>query len=245
MKKTKTQADAVVEVMEQNGGYATFGHLYQHVLNVPDVEWGTKTPFATMRRIVQTDKRFFKIKPGLWALEAYKNKLSFLLEPKTKSDSIKQEKFNHSYFQGLVVEIGNFRRFATYVPSQDKNNLFLNKPLTSITTVTQLYEFSYPEILKNAKTVDVIWFNERKMPNTFVEVEHSTDIYNSLRKFAELQDFYAEFFIVAPEARKKEFEEKRGATSYRDIKNRVKFWGYENVSKMHSNLAELAALEHS
>jgi hypothetical protein len=38
MKKTKTQADAVVEVMEENGGYATFGHLYQHVLSVPGVK---------------------------------------------------------------------------------------------------------------------------------------------------------------------------------------------------------------
>jgi hypothetical protein len=241
----KTQADAVVEVMETNGGYATFGYLYQHVLNVPGVEWGTKTPFASMRRIVQLDKRMFKIKPGLWALKSYKNKLPFPLEEKTKSDTIKQEIFSHSYFQGLVVEIGNFKRFATYVPPQDKNNLFLNKPLTNITTIQQLYEFGYPGILRNAKTVDVIWFNERNMPNTFVEVEHSTDIYNSLRKFAELQDFYAEFFIVAPEARKAEFEQKRAATSYRDIKNRVKFWGYENVSKIHSNLAELAALEYS
>jgi hypothetical protein len=66
-----------------------------------------------------------------------------------------------------------------------------------------------------------------------------------LRNFAELQHFYAEFFIVASEARKAEFEQKQAATSYRDIKNRVKFWGYENVSKMHSNLAELAALDAS
>jgi hypothetical protein len=238
----KTQADAVVEVMERNGGFATFGYLYQHVLNVPGVHWGTKTPFASMRRIVQTDKRIFKIKPGLWALKSYKDKLPFPLEEKIQSDSARQEKFSHSYFQGLVVEIGNFKRFSTYVPAQDKNNFFLDKPLTSITTVHQLYEFAYPQILKNAKTVDVIWFNERKMPNTFIEVEHSSDIYNSLRKFGELQDFYADFIIVAPEARKGEFEQKRASTAYRDVKERVKFWGYEYVSKVHTNLAELLAL---
>jgi hypothetical protein len=239
----KTQADAVVEVMEKNGGFATFGHLYQHVLNVPGVQWGTKTPFASVRRIVQLDPRIFRVKPGLWALKSYKDKLPFPLEGKTKSDSIKQEKFSHSYFQGLVVEIGNFKRFSTYVPSQDKNNLFLDKPLLSVTTTQQLYDFGYPELLKSARTVDVIWFNERRMPNTFLEVEHSTDIYNSLRKFGELQDFYAEFVIVAPEARRAEFEHKRVSTSYRDVKNRVKFWGYEYVSKVHSNLAELAALD--
>jgi hypothetical protein len=241
----KTQADAVVEVMENNGGFATFGHLYQHVLKVPGVEWGTKTPFASMRRVVQLDKRIFRVKPGLWALKSYKDRLPFPLEGKTKSDDAKQEKFSHSYFQGLVVEIGNFKHFSTYVPAQDKNNLFLDKPLLTVTTAQELYAFAYPQMLRNAKTVDVIWFNERNMPNTFIEVEHSTDIYNSLRKFAELQDFYADFVIVAPEARKAEFEQKCTATSYRDVKDRVRFWGYEYVSKVHTSLAELIALDRT
>lgn len=35
----------------------------------------TKTPCATIRRIVQDTRFFFKIKPGLWALKSYKNKL--------------------------------------------------------------------------------------------------------------------------------------------------------------------------
>jgi hypothetical protein len=241
-KKVKTQADAVIEVMEQNGGYATFGDLYQHALKVPGVNWGTKTPFASIRRIVQLDPRIFRVKPGLWALKTYKNSLPFPLEEKGKANSAKQETFTHGYFQGLLVEIGNFKKFSTYVPPQDKNRLFLNKPLDTVTTTKQLYGFSYPDIIESTKTVDVIWFNERKMPRTFIEVEHSTDIYNSLRKFTELQDFYADFVIAAPEARKAEFDDKRESTSYRDIKTRVKFWGYERVSKEHSNLAELNAL---
>jgi hypothetical protein len=239
----KTQADAVVEVMEQNGGYADFGHLYQHVLKVPGVKWTTKTPFASMRRIVQLDPRIFRVKSGLWALEAYKNKLPFPLEEKTKADAIKQETFSHTHFQGLALEIGNFKHFSTYAPPQDKNQSFRNAPLTSVMTVGKLYEFAYPELLKFAKTVDVIWFNQRNMPHTFIEVEHSTDIHNSLRKFNELQDFYAEFVIVAPDARKAEFETKRTSTSFRDIGQRVKFWGYEYVSKAHANLAEAAVLE--
>lgn len=39
-----------------------------------------------------------------------------------------------------------------------------------------MYEFTYPEILRKAKTVDTVWFNERKMPCAFYEVEHTTDI---------------------------------------------------------------------
>ena len=31
------QYEAVTRVMKENGGYATFGHLYQHVLKVQGV----------------------------------------------------------------------------------------------------------------------------------------------------------------------------------------------------------------
>jgi len=69
------QHEAVIKVMEQNGGFATLGYLNQKVLKVSDVEWKTKTPFASIRRIVQDERFFFKIKPGLWALLSHKNKL--------------------------------------------------------------------------------------------------------------------------------------------------------------------------
>jgi hypothetical protein len=68
------QYEAVIKVMEENGGFATLGYLYHEVLKVPGVEWKTKTPFASIRRIVQDGRFFFKIKPGLWALLSHKNK---------------------------------------------------------------------------------------------------------------------------------------------------------------------------
>lgn len=241
----KTQADAVVEVMEQNGGFATLGYLYQHTLNVPEVEWKTKTPFASMRRIVQMDGRIFKIKPGLWALESHKEELPFPLEDAPeKLDKNEQNTFNHSYFQGLLVEIGNFKRLSTYVPPQDKNQLFLQRPLDEVTTVKKILPFAYDELLRRARTVDVVWFNERQMPHSFIEVEHSTDINNSLGKFVDLQDFHADFTIVAPEARKREFDAKLDSTKHNTMKKRVNFWGYEKVSKIHSNLAELVAQDY-
>ena len=43
------------------------------------------------------------------------------------------------------------------------------------------------------------------MPNCFYEVEHSTNIINSLNKFYELQDFRSKFCIVADIRRKTEF----------------------------------------
>jgi len=37
--------------------------------------WATKTPLASIRKIVQDDRYFFKIKPGLWALNEYKSEV--------------------------------------------------------------------------------------------------------------------------------------------------------------------------
>ena len=122
----------------------------------------------------------------------------------------------------------------TFVPNQDKNKLFLGKPMREVATLPQIYEFTYPKIVKKAKTVDVIWFNERDMPCAFFEVEHSTDIKNSLLKFYELQDFSAKFYIVADEYRRKQFDDITNYSIFKPIKRRIEFKSYDFLSQLHS-----------
>ena len=98
------------------------------------------------------------------------------------------ETFTHAYYQGLIVDIGNMRKLKTYVPAQDKNKMFLDRKLGEVSTMTDIPEFTYPKITNRARTIDTIWFNEREMPSAFYEVEHSTNIINSLNKFFELLD---------------------------------------------------------
>jgi len=78
---------------------------------MPGVEWKTKTPFASIRRIVQDERFFFKIKPGLWALHSYRGKLPSDIFPTDQIPKSEQELFNHSYYQGLLVEIGNLKKY--------------------------------------------------------------------------------------------------------------------------------------
>lgn len=66
------QYEAVIETLKRLGGCATFGQLNQEVFKIEDCTWNTKTPFASIRRIVQDRKEIFRIRPGLWALEEYK-----------------------------------------------------------------------------------------------------------------------------------------------------------------------------
>lgn len=237
MKKV-AQWERVEEAMKKNGGVATLGFLYNTV-NVSD--WATKTPFASIRRILQVNNIFFKLKPGLWGLSEKKKEIidSFGIAEK-KSERF--ENFNHSYFQGLVVEIGNIKGYATFIPNQDKNKKYLNQSLKEVASLEAIHQFAYPEIINKAKTVDIIWFNERKMPSAFFEVEHSTDIYNSLIKFSELQDFNSKFNIVSDIARKREFESKLSAKVFSDIKERIKFISYEQVSEIHTNIFKYYSL---
>lgn len=225
------QHDEVIKVMEENGGFATFAYLYQ---NVDVSQWKTKTPFASIRRIVQDERYFFKIKPGLWALNSYKKIIADLI-PISKTNT-KEEKniFDHSYYQGLLVEIGNLKGLQTYIPNQDKNKKFLSQSLGDYTTLKNIYNFTYEEVVRKAKTIDVIWFNEQKFPQSFFEVEHSTNFQNSFLKMLDLKYFNAGFNIVADQKRFKEFKSKISSPIFQELKSRMKFISYDQLSEYHS-----------
>ena len=160
----------------------------------------------------------------------------FELKPGNKKS---EEQFTHGYYQGLLVEIGKFRRLKTYVPAQDQNRIFIDKRLGEITDTTELPDFTYDNLKRRARTIDVIWFNERNMPSDFYEVEHTTDIKNSLSKIYELQDFSAGFYIVADTSRKKEFEDKLHVSMFAAIENRVRFLNYMQVVNMYEGLKKV------
>lgn len=119
------------------------------------------------------------------------------------------------------------------MPAQDKNKKFLEAKLCDLVTLDKLPAFSYDNIIKRARTVDVIWFNERQMPCGFYEIEHTTDIKNSLSKFYELQDFRADFSIIADESRREQFNEIISASMYNSIRDYVKFRSYESIIKQY------------
>ena len=112
------QKECVVEALASLSGMATLFDLY-HKTDIST--WGSKTPFASIRRIVQTNKEFYKIRVGLWGLCDFRDKN---LAKTGDGKSEENEKFTHSYFQGVIVEIGNLRHFQTFIPAQDKNKIY-------------------------------------------------------------------------------------------------------------------------
>ena len=70
-----TQAQAVIETIEMLGGIATLNQINQNIFKIEDCQWRTKTPFASVRRIVQQTSGIYKIKPGLYTLESHRQEL--------------------------------------------------------------------------------------------------------------------------------------------------------------------------
>ena len=83
------------------------------------------------------------------------------------------------------------------------------------------------------------------MPSILFEVEHSTDIQNSLLKFIELQDYNVNFFVVADKARKEEYVGKISLNAFIQIKPRVQFIDYDKLSDWHTKTYELVSIENN
>ncbi|HWP93257.1 MAG TPA: hypothetical protein VNN20_13770 [Thermodesulfobacteriota bacterium] len=230
------QHEAVIQTIERLGGVATLGQLYQEVLKIPDCKWGTKTPFASIRRIVQLRPEIYKIKPGLYGLVKFRKQneaKGILSETKENRNSPELQISNHYYYQGLLLTLGNLKQFKTFAPNQDKNKRFLNKTLNDLRSLVKIPPFSYPELVKRSETIDVIWFNHRGMPHSFFEVETSTDIQSSLAKYYDLQDFYVRMFIVADKIRRRDYETKIKRFSFKEINDRVQFLDFESLVKQY------------
>ena len=228
-----TQSQQVIKIMEKLGGVATLGQLNK---NVDVSSWGTKTPYASIRSIVQDNRYFFKLKPGLWGLKEHKEKIDNLLGAHQSKET--RVALDHSYYQGLLLEIGNAENHQTFIPDQDKNKQFLHTTLGKLRTLQRIHQFSYEQTVKRASMIDVIWFNRREMPYAVFEVEHSTDFTNALSKYVALQDFNTRFYVVASKDKGRQFEGKIVRDEYHPIKNRVKFIDYDKLADWHSQIMQ-------
>lgn len=240
------QHQAVIQTIERLGGVATLGQLYQEVLKIPNCKWETKTPFASIRRIVQLRPEIYKIKPGLYGLVTFRKQneaKGILAETQENKNSEEIQISNHTYYQGLLLMLGNLKQFKTFAPNQDKNRRFLDRTLDKVRTLAKIPSFSYPRLVERSATIDVLWFNQRGMPNSFFEVEFSGNMENSLIKYGDLQDFFVRMFIVADKSRRAEYKIRIGRSSFEEIKNRVDFLDFDSLVKLYEQEIERQELE--
>ena len=111
------QYEAVILTIERLGGVATLGEINHEVFKIKECEWKTKTPFASIRRIVQQRKEIYKIKSGLYGLEQFRkeNELKGIIQEDEKNKNSEEIKnFNRSYYQRITCKYGKFKKSENF-----------------------------------------------------------------------------------------------------------------------------------
>ena len=236
-----TWSEAIEQAIIQNGYIATLKEIYQIAPTLK--QFNGLTPDRTINERVQRDKRFVKLKPGLYGLKNYLEKLPDEFNPKISKTQADEDKITHAYIQGMLLEIGNINGFKTFAP--DKSGRFTSKKLCDIMTLKEIPKFTYEHILQSTRFIDVIWFNDRNFPNSIFEVENSTNFRNSLVKFVELQDFTTSMIMIAPNEKSKinKYNQEIEKSAFADIKDRVKFFNYDKIIGLYNS--QIAASKYN
>lgn len=228
-----TYSAAIRKVMLENGGFAPLKLVYEKIWNFKDKsQIHGLTPDKTIQERVQRDSQFTQIGLGVYALSDFLDELESnkQLFEKKEPETVRE----HAVIQGMLLEIGNYRKFDTY--TNDKKWIFENKTLGGLATLDKIPDFTYPHIVKDSVSfVDVAWFNSRGFPYRIYEVEHSTDFRDAFIKFKELEYFTTEFYCVAEETRRDKFEKEISKSAFDGIKARTKFLTYQDIKNAHKN----------
>ena len=70
--RKKSQEQQVIDALQKMGGYAKLQDLYKVI---DTSTWRAQDPKASIRRTLQSSKECYMIRPGLWALEEYRNEI--------------------------------------------------------------------------------------------------------------------------------------------------------------------------
>ena len=101
--KELTWSDAIEQAIIKNGYIATLKEIYKLAPNFK--KFTGLTPDRTINERVQRDKRFVKLKPGLYGLAAYLDKLPDEFNPKVNKTQDDEDKITHAYIQGMLLEV--------------------------------------------------------------------------------------------------------------------------------------------
>lgn len=243
-----TQSECIMQIIDKNGGYAELSYIYDNAIAEYQNIFNEKNYKTNIRSLLQKEnKNYFRIKPGMWALNESKSKLPKDIQDMIEKPSISyyERETEHARMQANLIYIGKSLNFTTYIYAQDRNRVFSKgKRLNDIVDLTKIPNFTYKEILKKIRTIDVVWFDDDisinniiyRYPEVVFEVESSTNFKESLNKFNYLKMLnIRRMYIIAPEKREEQFNKIIELEDYKDIRSRVKFLHYEDIELFLEN----------
>ena len=235
-----TKVEAIEQVMLDNGGAASLKVIYDNICQYypsakesSDWEAGVR---GVLYREIRNKRKFKKIGLSIYALMNYQEE-----EIPINTDKIRM----HSFIEGICLELGNFDGYLTY--TADPSALYRdNLKLNAVATMRDIPNFSYSEIVGEAKKIDVIWFNKSgyAFPKKVFEVVDSIGTLDgAFRRSIQLKSFITEFYIVAPEKHREKYNQTLDLELFHTVKKRFTFLNYDDIQELYEATARKNKLE--
>jgi len=142
----------------------------------------------------------------------------------------------HLKIQWMLARIGNWEGHDVWVATNDYRKEFNGEKFSSF-CLADLPVFAGPEVLRTAKSIDVIWFKKRSaQPLRFFEIEHTTSVYSGLLRLNDVKIDYPlpKATIVAPREKKGIFESQisRRTFVHSELEGVCEFMEYGDVERL-------------
>lgn len=229
-----TKVDAIEKVMIDNGGSATLQVIYDNIERYYPTAKVSKDWSAGIRGVLYRElahgARFKKIGLSIYALADYQEE---------RINNVNKVR-RHSLMEGICIELGNVQDYNTFTADPSalyRDNTYLN----NIATISDLPCFSYPDILHQARLIDVLWFNKSTLsfPQFAFEVVDSIGTLNgALNRCLQLQNFRTKFFIVAPEEHRTKYEQTMELAIYHRQRELFEFLPYGKIMDTYDRLVK-------
>jgi len=234
MSKKLTKVKALIKLLEDFGGMATWDQIYSNIEKYyPEAKKGEKWKEGlrgVLYREIKKGKYFKRIGLGIFALKDFKE------EPPPKEKEVEKM---HSFIQGICIEIGKNKGFLTYSP--DRSKIF-KRPIKigDITDLKEVPEFTYKSVINIVRYIDVIWFTKdeiRKFPVKAFEVVHSLGTLNeAINRMMELIYFRTDFVLIAPQKYREKIKRKLNLRIYQDFRERLNLLDYNEILNYYEAL---------
>ena len=227
-----TKVDAIERVMIDNGGSASLQVIYDNIEKYYPSAKVSKEWAAGIRGVLYRElthgTRFKKIGLSIYAVSSYQEEAK-----PTNDDKVRM----HSFIEGICLELGNFNKYLTYTADPSafyRDNLYLS----NFASLQSLPNFSYNEIVHEARNIDVIWLNKKGLlfPQKVFEVVDSIGTLNgAFNRSLQLRNFMTEFYIVAPEKHHDKYLQTINLEIYQEQKERFKFINYDDIMELYDS----------
>ena len=123
-----------------------------------------------------------------------------------------------------------------------------NISLFQVETLEEFPEFTYSELIKDVKLIDVLWFSKEKLKfpvKIFEVVDSIGTLPKSLSRCLQLQNFNVEMFIVAPKEHETKCKNEMNKKIYNEFRDKFKFMDYNSVKRWYELAKEKDDLKFS